>query len=279
MTEKYYLLKSSITNKNYYVSCIKEEKRRYKITIGGIKNRCVLLLLDLEFKNGAIQSIDYNPKCVIQSEKLKRGAEMIDLIKCSLTFAIKKFPQIEYYCLTDDSEILCKNKERISLANLCYCKYSKTWYQKELDAKEQEHSKNLIDIRREFIDKALKMKFNMNYNDFINIYYKKDFNSNILDEIKKIFRTNISLKDFLEYFFKNNIDCKYYYSVINKIIGDGLRGTDWMINKESINSYSVKMKIIKLVNSIKFNNNLPILIDKLKIKRKTNGGALYLGII
>jgi hypothetical protein len=279
MVEKYYLIKSSITNKNYYVSCIKEEKRRYKITIGGIKNRCVLLLLDLEFKNGAIQSIDYNPKCVIQSEKLKRGAEMIDLIKCSLTFAIKKFPQIEYYSLTDDSEILCNNKERISLANLYYCKYGKTWYQKELDAKEEEHSKNLIDIRREFIDKTLKMKFNMNYNDFINIYYKKDFNSNILDEIKKIFRTNISLKDFLEYFFKNNIDCKYYYSVINKIIGDGLRGTDWMINKERINSYSVKMKIIKLDNSIKFNNNLPILLNKLKVKRRTNGGALYLGII
>ena len=37
MVEKYYLIKSSIIGKNCYVSCIKEEKRRYKITIGGIK--------------------------------------------------------------------------------------------------------------------------------------------------------------------------------------------------------------------------------------------------
>jgi hypothetical protein len=52
-----------------------------------------------------------------------------------------------------------------------------------------------------------------------------------------------------------------------------------MINKERINGYLVKMKIIKLDNTVKLNNNLQILIDKIKVKRITNGSALYLGII
>jgi hypothetical protein len=51
-----------------------------------------------------------------------------------------------------------------------------------------------------------------------------------------------------------------------------------MSNKQNRKVVQLEQRLV-CTNNIKFNNNLPILLNKLKVKKRTNGGALYLGII
>ena len=132
MKDKYYIIKSFITKKYYYVNLLVDDYG-FRIVIGGVKKRCIEITIDTTENIAIIQIISFDKKCAYFSD-LERGNEMIDLIKCSLYFCILKFPNIKKYDLTDNSTIICKNGKNISLSILYFIKYNKTWYEKHFNA-------------------------------------------------------------------------------------------------------------------------------------------------
>jgi hypothetical protein len=203
---------------------------------------------------------------------------MIDLIKCSLYFSTKLFPNIDIYELTDNSMIDCDKNIKISLADLQYIKYGKTWYEKEFNAKVDEFKLKNINLLKQIINNNLNEPLNFSTKDFLDKFYKYD-NKRIIKKVIKIYKKNILLKNFLNYFFTNNLGCIYYYNVFNTFIGKKLFQQDWIIMKNDIDKYDINIHIEK-TSKLKQNSNLEKIQNKLdKIELDNNNCALFKNVI
>ena len=276
--DKFYIIKSKINNKDkYYYVNVSDNEFEYNILIGGIKIKCVNIIIDKERKTGLLELLQHHFKCSLFSD-LEKGTEVIDLLKNSLNFVIIKYPFVKYIELIDNSFILCKNKKKISLPDISFSKYNETWYEKYFSAIPSYSSKNNIKILKKLILKNLNKKLKLNYEQFIIEYYTEPLfkKNNILDIIKNIYIKNMILKDFIDKL--QDYDCIFYEKIFNKIIGNLLQGTEWIIKINSIKNYDINSEIIK-IDKIKENTDLNILFRKLtKLNNKEikkQGGNVY----
>ena len=273
--KSYYIIKSSL-DKHYYVN-ITETKYENNILIGGVKMKCVNIIINKKNNIGLLELFQHHLKCSLFSE-LKKGDEVKDLLKNSLNFVIEKYPELKYIELIDNSFILCKNKKRISLPDITFTKYNETWYEKYFNAIPSKNSKDDIRIIKKLIIKKLNKKLNLDYEEFKNEYYTDSIfqKENIIDIIKKIYQKNIKFNDFLEKI--QEYDCIFYEKIFNDIVGNLLNGTKWIIKKKYILKYNINSEIIK-IEKIKNNDNLNILfkkLNKLNIKElNQKGGNIY----
>jgi len=276
----YYIIKSKIDNyiKCYYVN-VSETENEYNILIGGLKIKCVNIIIIKTNNIAILELLQHHFKCSLFSD-LKKGDEVIDLLKNSLFFVTSKYHDVKYFELVDNSFILCKNKKRISLPDLSFVKYNKTWYEQYFNAIPDENSKDDIIMIRKRIIKKLNKKLKMNYHDFINKYYTEIIfkKNNIINVIKDSYNKNIIFKDFLDKL--QEYDCVFYEKVFNDFIGNLLKGTKWIILVKTIKTYNINSDIIN-TDKIKDNDDLNILfkkLTKLNIKEQNQkGGNLYNG--
>ena len=279
--ESYYIIKSKIDNyiKHYYVN-VYETENEYNILIGGLKIKCVNIIINKTNNIAILELFQHHFKCSLFSD-LKKGDEIIDLLKNSLFFVVSKYHDVKYFELVDNSFILCKNKKRISLPDLSFVKYNKTWYEKYFNAIPDENSHDKIKSLKKLINKILNKKLKMNYDDFINKYYTDPIfkKNNIINVIKDSYNKNIIFKDFLDKL--QEYDCVFYEKIFNDFIGNLLQGTKWIISIKTIKTYNINSDIIN-TDKIKDNDDLNILfkkLTKLNIKEQNQkGGNLYDGV-
>jgi len=108
---------------------------------------------------------------------------MEELIKCSLIFTLHNFTHITSFILSDNSYIECNNGIRISLTDLYYLKYKKTWYEKIFNAFPQNEEiylniklkiEELLDIKLEYdIELFLRTFYNISNFQIINTIRKE----------------------------------------------------------------------------------------------------------
>jgi hypothetical protein len=230
MSNKYFILES---NKKYYAAIIDNESN-YIINIGGIKNICVSIEInkDTSVNIAIIQTLGYHQRCVI-SDLLEKNKDMINLIQISLLFTVYNFSHINQFIFTDNSYVKCENKTILSLADLSYVKYKKTWYEKNFNAIPK--NENKVNEYKLKIDKNLIRKLKYSKELFIETFYT-DYNEDLkfISFIKKNYYENILLNDFLQKLLKK--DCSYYSNIFNLFIGNKLKGTEWIINYNSNNN-------------------------------------------
>lgn len=275
--ESYYIIKSTLNNntKYYYVN-ISESDYEYNILIGGIKIKCVNIIINKKRNVALLELFQHHQKCSLFSD-LEKGDEVKDLLRNSLYFIISKYPVLKYIELIDNSFIICKNKKRISLPDLTFVKYNKTWYEKYFNAIPSKNSKDNIKIIKKQILKNINKKIKLTLDDFINEYYTDSIfqKQNMINIIKNMYFKNIIFKDFLDKI--EDYDCIFYENIFNKKIGSLLQGTEWIIKIKTIQEYNITSEIIN-TEKIKNNDNLNILFKKLKnlnIKELTQKGGNF----
>jgi hypothetical protein len=284
MTEKYYILKSNLNFNNksfskYYYVNLSSTKKEDTILVGGLNIKCVNIIINNKKKIGLLELVQHNEKCSF-FETLKDGIETIDLVKNSLFFAANLYPDVLQYELVDNSFIICKNRKRISLPDLQYVKYGKTWYENNFGANPSEFSKDFIESNKNIIMNRLNKKINLSYGEFIKEYYDEDFfnNQKNMNVIKNIYKPNILLKEFFNHLFQKKYDCRYYQYIFSKLIGNSLQGTNWIIEKSIIDNYDVNQIIISSEKITK-HTDLKLLhnkLEKIKIKEDLKkGGGIY----
>ena len=284
MSDKYYIIKSNLNfndksyNKYYYVN-ISSSKKEDNILIGGLNIKCVHIIINKRKNIGLLELVQHHERCSF-FETLKDGNETVDLVKNSLFLATNLYPDVSKYELTDNSFITCKNGKRISLADLYFVKYGKTWYEDKFGVIPSNLYKDSIEFNKSIINKRLNSKIEIPFEDFIKEYHDEDFfdNQKNINIIKKIYKPDITLKEYLSYFFKNKYDCRYYQYIFSKFIGNLLQGLEWIIEKNTIENYYVNPIIIETEKIIK-HTDLKLLHNKLeKIKRKEDkkkGGGIF----
>jgi hypothetical protein len=275
MSNKYYIIKTLNNNKKiYYYVILENKKREIIIKFGGLKEQCIRILIDKKVKIGLVEDLVYKKSCSI-FENLNN---MELLLKNALSFCIKYFPEVLIYRISDMSYIQCSNSQRISLADLYSVKYDKTWYEKYFNAVPVEEQKNDVKKAKELINEKLNNIIDLDINDFINRYYigtrTLNINKNI-DHIKIAYKKGIKVKDYLFYFFNNNLDCRLYILFFQIIFGYLLYGKYWEISKEVIVQYDINSEfyessiinkhidlenLYKKLNEI---NNNPLLSNKI----------------
>jgi hypothetical protein len=281
-----------------------ETEHEYNILIGWLKIKCINIIINKKNNIAILELVQYHLKYSLFSD-LKKGDEIIDLVKNSLLFVISKYPEIKYFELIDNSFILCKNKKRISLPDLTFVKYNKTWYEQNFEAIPSKNSKDDIIMIKERIIKKLDKKLNMNYDDFINKYYVDPIfqKNNIINIIKNSYNKNMIFKDFLDKLQMNLLehlcvnkelfygtecnkiqeyDCIFYEKIFNDFIGTLLQGTKWIISIKTVKTYNINSQIIN-TEKMKENDDLNKLFTKLtKLNMKEEnqkGGNVYDGSI
>ena len=282
MSEKYYVIKSNLNYNNkkyskYYYVNVFSKKNEDTILVGGLNIKCVNIIINKKRNKGILELVQHHEKCAF-FDILKDGFEMTDLVKNSLYFAMYIYPDILNYELVDNSFISCKNGKRISLANLQFVKYGKTWYENKFGAVSK--NKKIINFIKKNIVENLNKKIDLLYDQFIKEYYDEDFfeNNKNINIIKNIYKPKITLKEYLNYFFKNKYDCIFYQYIFHEYIGNSLQGTEWIIEKSTIENYNINATIID-TGKIKNHKNLDILYKKLEIIKKKEdekkGGGVF----
>jgi len=276
--ESYYIIKSKLGNKEkYYYVNETENEFEYNILVGGIKIKCVNIIIDKIRKIALLELLQHHQKCSLYSD-LEKGDEVKALLINSLYYINIKYPKIKYIELIDNSFILCKNKKKISLPDLSFVKYNKTWYEKNFNAIPSNNSKFKIKNLKKLINKIINRKIKLNYEDFIKEYYASPIFQNkvAINIIKNTYIENMILKDFLDKL--QEYDCVFYENIFNKLIGNLLQGTEWIIKIETIKEYNLQSEIIN-IEKIKGNSDLDILYKKLTNKESNKGATIYDGII
>ena len=282
MSEKYYVIKSNLNYNNkkyskYYYVNVFSKKNEDTILVGGLNIKCVNIIINKKRNKGILELVQHHEKCAF-FDTLKDGFEMTDLVKNSLYFAMYTYPDVLSYELVDNSFISCKNGKRISLADLQFVKYGKTWYENKFGAVSK--NKKVINFIKKNITEKLNKKINLSYDQFIKEYYDEDFfaNSKNINLIKNTYKSENTFNEYLNYFFKNKLDCIFYQYIFQEYIGNLLQGNEWIIEKSIIENYDINAIIID-TGKIRNHKNLDILYKKLEIiKKKENekkGGGVF----
>jgi hypothetical protein len=268
MTNKYYVIITKISDKikKFYVN-ISHDDERDTILIGGIKKQCIRIFTDKGYDTAQLNLVEYDKKCAIFDE-LKEGSDIRYLVQAALLFVIKKYPEIKQFEIQDNSMITCTNKQKIPLSILYFIKYNQTWYEKYFDAESEKYYQKVIESDKKVIIDILNDKFKLSTDNFIKKYYNQFSDVN---KIKSVYKKDITIGNYLKYFFDNKLDCSYYSNIINDIFRNLLFGKVWFIKKEKILLYPEKYCInIKIINSKKLKlNNLKL--NKLVLTEQKGG--------
>jgi hypothetical protein len=282
MSEKYYIIKSNLNYNNkkyskYYYVNVFSKKNEDTILVGGLNIKCVNIIINKKRNKGILELVQHHEKCSF-FDTLKDGFEMTDLVKNSLYFTMYMYPDVLSYELVDNSFIPCKNGKRISLADLQFVKYGKTWYENKFGAVSK--NKNVINFIKKNIIEKLNKKINLSYDQFIKEYYDEDFfaNSKNINLIKITYKSENTFNEYLNYFFKNKLDCIFYQYIFQEYIGNLLQGNEWIIEKSIIENYNINAIIID-TGKIRNHKNLDLLYKKLEIIKKKEdekkGGGVF----
>ena len=282
MSEKYYVIKSNLNYNNkkyskYYYINVFSKKNEDTILVGGLNIKCVNIIINKKRNKGILELVQYHEKCAF-FDTLKDGFEMTDLVKNSLYFAMYTYPDVLNYELVDNSFISCKNGKRISLADLQFVKYGKTWYENKFGAVSK--NKKVINFIKKNIIEKLNKKINLSYDQFIKEYYDENFfaNNKNINLIKNTYKSENTFNEYLNYFFKNNLNCIFYQYIFQEYIGNLLQGNEWIIEKSIIENYDINAIIID-TGKIRNHKNLDILYKKLEIIKKKEdekkGGGVF----
>ncbi len=245
MSKEYYIIKTFINNSKFYYYIIMENnKKEIVLKFGGIKEQCIRIRIYKKEKIALIEDLVYKKDCSIFTKLDKNNNKIELLLKSSLYFCIKKFPEVSNYQISDMSYIQCNNNQRIVLSDLYVVKYGKTWYEKVFNAMPIEEQKKDVENAKKIINEKLNTIINLDYDNFIKRYYiqTKNLNNKNIDIIKNAYKKNMSVKDYLFYFFDNNLDCKLYVLFFQIIFGFLLYGKYWEISKNVIEEYDVKLE-------------------------------------
>ena len=257
--DSYYIIKYTINNtiKYYYVNVLEDDT----VLVGVVKMKCVNILIDKINKVAVLELLQHYYKCSLFSD-LQKGYEVKNLLKISLNFVILHYPELKYIELIDNSFIICGNKKRISLPDITFIKYNKTWYEKYFNAVPNDESKDTILVLKKQLLKISNKKLKLNYEEFIKKYYSEPIfhKQNRLNIIKNIYIKNMTFKTFLDQI--QEYDCIFYEKIFNDLIGTLLNGTKWIISIETIKNYNVDYEITE-TEKIKSNNILNVLYKKL----------------
>ena len=237
--ESYFVIISKIDDHNkYYYGIITENKFEYHILVGGLKIKCVSIIINKKNNNTLLELYQYNIRCSLFAD-LQKGEEVIDLLKNTLYFISQKFSSVKYIEFIDNSFIQCKNKKKISLPDLSIAKYNKTWYEKNFNAIPSKSSKDNIKILKKQIYKNLNKKIKLTTNDLLDEYYSNEIfqKKKILDIIKSVYIKDMTLKEYLDKL--KDYDCVFYEKIFNKKIGNLLQGTEWIIEIDTIKEYII----------------------------------------
>ena len=255
MNKKYYVIKS-LSNQYYYLY-IEFDNNEIIIYAGGIKKKCIQIIINNEGNIANIKMVQYDEKCSLKN-LLKSGDEMVLFLKTILLFTVHHFPNILQYDITDNSFILCSDKKKISLPDYYYVKYKETWYEKNLEAIPSIKSIDFINLAKKNIRKKLKEQIII-------------INDSGISEEK-------NLKQYLFDFFKINADCSKYQKIFNKYICDNLQGYTWVIDKKIIINYNIEYiskRIKKNINHVNLNNIIHKL-KKFEIKEQNQKGGFMI---
>ncbi len=139
INELYFIIERIIKKNNrnivkkYYLTIIKE-KSFFILNVGKGNDICVSIDIpnkdqkNIPSNEANIAKIEYKKKCAINSIMEKNG-ELADLLKSVFDFIQINFDYINTFSFVDESIIYCENRQSISLCDLSYIKYNKTWYQ------------------------------------------------------------------------------------------------------------------------------------------------------
>lgn len=281
--DEYYLIKSKyLDNKNilrniyYYLSITKEDNDTYTINAGNPKKTsCLTIIITNNKKTAILNNVSFKTgKCALLFDDYKKGS-IKNLVKCLLMFCCKKFPFITKFILTDNSTIDCGIIE-ISLADLEYIKYGKTWYEKYFGAKPL--YKNTINKIKEELENIKNKNLNQSLikdaKKYYDIYYTKNNVNKLIDVLKEYYNKNLTYGEYINLLNNNDYDCSTYCYIFNKIFEKKLYGEEWIIKINSVKKYSndtiytsKKIEKIKKNSNIEKYNNI---VNKLDINKYKN---------
>jgi len=269
MVNKYFILETvnnNITKKHYVTIINNEDDDEYIINIGGLKNTCIVIQVPYRNNQAIILDISYHEKCCLK-DLLKKNKDMIELIKCSLMFTLHNFTHITSFILSDNSYIECNNGIRISLADLYYLKYKKTWYEKIFNAFPQ-NEEIYLNIKLE-IEELLDIKLEYDTELFLRTFYNIS-NFQIINKIRKEYKKNMTLRSFLDKMIK--YECSYYSIIMNTFIPNKFKSLNWIITLNNIVDYNSNCNIIEIEKPIhehKIINNKSI-IERRHLEHNSN---------
>jgi hypothetical protein len=232
MKNLYYIIKSYLENKEkfYYIN-IRCHKYHDEINFGGFRKNCFEAIIYKNLNKGDIKMIQNHKDCSLY-ENLKHGNETINFLQNCITFLFHFYENLQFLELTDNSFIYCK-EGKLSLSDFYTVKYGFTWYESYLDVRSSKDSKEFIKLIKNLYKKKLNEPINLSKEEFLNKYYlqylKKPKDIKLVGDL---YEKNITLKDYLEKFFNKNIDYFYYIPIFNKIIGNNLKGIEWILKKK-----------------------------------------------
>jgi hypothetical protein len=82
---------------------------------------------------GYLNKIRYDQVCSLENNFM-RGIDTNMILKLLLTYISRNYPTVKQLSFNDTSSRPCDNGMPISLANMSYVLYGKTWYEKNFDA-------------------------------------------------------------------------------------------------------------------------------------------------
>jgi hypothetical protein len=246
-----------------------ETKKEIIMKFGGIKEQCIKIVINKKINKASIEDLIYRKKCSIfntlNKSKNNKNNNIILLLKSALLYCVKKYPEINIYEINDMSYINCGNYQRIPLSDLYVIKHGKTWYEYYFDARPINQQIKYIDEYKQTFKKILDTILDLNTDEFIKEYYLTTEGINInknINNITKAYKKDIKVRDYLDYFFENNLDCRLYLVFIQRIFGFLFYGKIWQISKETILNYSLNINIFE-TEKINEHTNLDNLYNQL----------------
>ena len=254
----YYLLSNNIVKK-YYYAVIDKKLHEDKVYIGGINDKCFVVIINKKNKNYLIQEIKHNKNCALYTP-LKQGIDNIIFLQICISFIFEMYPEINHLSLIDNSYIQCKQGS-ISLPDFYFIKHGVTWYELYLFAHIDKNSEHLLKTLKEFIINKLEEKLTFSKKTLLEIY----FNHLTLEKDKKVIKNRyykgITIGNFIYRFIEDNIKCFYYYDFFNSVIGSRLQGFNWYIDYNSLKKFDVSYQYTKIYKELKQKNLNTLLLN------------------
>lgn len=231
----FYKIRSGVHE--YYVSKL-EESDRDTITFGGRK-RCVVIHVDKDRREkiGYMSIAQFDKHCKLNGN-LQRKSGTVNLIKVAMKFVCELYPHLSgKFKFDDNSTIHCLQGITLSLPHFYWAIYSKTWYEKHLNAYPigSDYNMEAQQVLEEYRSAIKILKRKLKEKPDIRMHLttmkasKRSYLLNCYD------KTN-SLKDFIVSFKNDGMDCSIYEGWLSKIVGPLMSPYDQILWQMEIDS-------------------------------------------